>query len=525
MLPRKPVSVARLRQPRGEIVRPAGSDEPEGIEPFLTDAASYPGGHAPRVCFPRTEGEIAGELRASPSVLCIGAQSSLTGGATPRGECVLSTHHFDDIRIDGPDHVTVGAGVPLRVLCEHLEAAGLNYPPVPTYDGATIGGTVATNAAGAATFKHGTTRDWVDHLVVVLANGSVLDLHRGDVVADERGRFVLDNGSGGRIDITRPAVTMPAVPKVSCGYFSRPRMDLLDLFIGAEGTLGIVTQVGLRLRPSVASFTALVASASETAALGLVGALREESRRTGGERDAAGLDVAAIEYIDRSCIDLLHADGVFASTGIPIDPTAGALLFVEVEIPATNRDSLDRALSRLGEILEDRGALDSTRVAQPDEAAKKLALRTLREAVPESVNRRIRSLQKAIGSTVSKAAADVIVPFDRLREALVRYRRIASHAGLDCFIWGHVSDGNVHPNLLPRSAEDAARARQALLEIGRAAIELGGAPMSEHGVGRNPIKQQLLLELYGHAGVESMRAVKRALDPHNVLSPGSIFPT
>lgn len=525
MRPRSPGPVALLREPQGERRRPTGSSEPERVEPFLSDAASYPGGHSQRVCFPRTEAEVAAELQASPSVLCIGAQSSLTGGATPRGECVLSTKHFDDVRIDGPLHATVGAGVPLRTLREHLDAAGLNYPPVPTYDGATIGGTVATNAAGAATFKHGTTRDWVDRLVVVLANGRVLDLHRGDVVADARGHFLIDDGTGSRIDIARPAITMPAVPKVSCGYFSRPGMDLLDLFIGSEGNLGIVTRVGLRLRPRVATLSALVPVGSEEAAMRLVGDLRAESRRTRNAPDASGLDIAAIEYIDGACIDLLLEDQVFDSAGIKIERETRALLFLEVELPTARHDDLDAPLARLGEILDRHGRLDSTSIAQPHEAAKQLALRALREAVPEGVNRRIRDLQRTSGDGVSKAAADVIVPFDRLPEALLRYRDIARRAGLKCLIWGHVSDANVHPNLLPRSPEDAARARQALLEIGRAAIELGGAPMSEHGVGRNPIKQQLLLDVYGHAGVESMRAVKRALDPSSILSPGSIFPT
>src|SRR5581483_7754437 len=96
--------------------------------------------------------------------------------------------------------------------------------------------------------------------------------------------------------------------------------------------------------------------------------------------------------------------------------------------------------------------------------------------------------------------------------------------GLDAAVWGHISDGNVHPNVIPRSMADVESGKEAILEFGRAAIRLGGSPLAEHGVGRNPIKQQLLRLLYGDEGIEQMRAVKRALDPGNKFAPGVLFP-
>src|SRR5207247_455225 len=116
-------------------------------------------------------------------VLPIGAQSSLTGGATPRGDVVISTRALS--RIDPPrdERVRVGAGVPLVELQRTLAARGLYYPPVPTFDGAFVGGTISTNAAGAATFKYGSARRWVEALRIVLADGSLLELTRGDVTA------------------------------------------------------------------------------------------------------------------------------------------------------------------------------------------------------------------------------------------------------------------------------------------------------------------------------------------------------
>jgi D-lactate dehydrogenase (cytochrome) len=103
------------------------------------------------------------------------------------------------------------------------------------------------------------------------------------------------------------------------------------------------------------------------------------------------------------------------------------------------------------------------------------------------------------------------------------YREGLERRGLDHAIWGHVSDGNVHPNVIPRSYEDVVAAREAILEFGREAVRLGGCPLAEHGVGRSALKQLLLRQMYGDSGVADMRAVKRAIDPDGKLAPGVIF--
>jgi D-lactate dehydrogenase (cytochrome) len=118
----------------------------------------------------------------------------------------------------------------------------------------------------------------------------------------------------------------------------------------------------------------------------------------------------------------------------------------------------------------------------------------------------------------------MVAPFERFGEMMTVYRNGFARRGLDAAIWGHISDGNVHPNVLPRSYEDVEQGKAAILEFGRAVRELGGCPLAEHGVGRNPVKQALLRDLYGEAGIEQMRAVKRALDPGWKLAPGVIFP-
>ena len=124
---------------------------------------------------------------------------------------------------------------------------------------------------------------------------------------------------------------------------------------------------------------------------------------------------------------------------------------------------------------------------------------------------------------IAKTAADMIVPFERFEEMMAIYRDGFASRGLDYAVWGHISDGNVHPNVVPRSYRDIEEGKAIMLELGREVIAMGGSPLAEHGVGRSPLKQALLRMLYGDAGIESMRNVKRALDPEWKLASDVLF--
>ena len=510
----------------------------DDVEPYLSDAAHFPGGRADEVCFPICEGDVAEILRDGRHVLPVGAQSSPTGGATPEGGIVLSLARMNSVLDWTHDSVRVEAGLLLSELETELRARDLYYPPVPTYDGASVGGTVATNAAGAATFKYGTTRDWVRSITVVLVGGDVLELRRGQEVAGANGCFAIRRSNGRVSEVPVPGYAMPEVRKHSAGYYSRPGMDLIDLFIGAEGTLGVITEVELALvAPRPTWFVAFVPLPSDDAALALVADLRAESKRTWETNDPRGGDVAAIEYIDARAIELLREDGAFLRTGIRCPASARAGLIIQAELaPGTSRDNAfeelgrldtraaDTTLLRICRILVDHRAFEHATPVLPGETTRRDAVFRLREAVPDAVNRRVRERQRTIDPTITKAGGDVIVVFERLGEALVRYRRIMQSYGLDHAVWGHISDGNLHPNAIPNDGEEMQRAKRAQIEIGMEAIEMGGSPMSEHGVGRSPIKQQLLRRLYGTDGIVAMRSVKEALDPDYRLAPGVLFP-
>lgn len=487
------------------------------LQTFLSDAAHVPGGFAAGVALPRDVGELAAVVAHARRVLPVGAQSSLTGGATPRGEVVISTRALNQIALAADNTVRASAGVALADLQRTLVSRGLYYPPVPTFDGAFVGGTIATNAAGAATFKYGSTRDWVEEVTVVLADGSILPLRRGDATASADGWFEIDRRDENRARVAIPSYRMPDVPKLSAGYFARPGMDLVDLFIGSEGTLGIIAEATLRVIPMPRRAVALAISQADAQAIAITGALRDEAAASW--RGDGPLDVAAIEYIDAMSLAQLPAEA-FSRAGLPRPRNGSGVLIVQIEMGGDE----PAALERFADVLDSCGCREDPVVAAPGDDRAAARLFELRESVPAAVNARVAAAKAAIHPDIQKTAGDMIVPFNRIAECLALYREGFERRRLTYAIWGHLSDGNLHPNVVPNSIDDVVRGREALLEIAKGVIAMGGSPLAEHGVGRSPLKQQMLRELYGEEGIEAMCAVKRTLDPTWKLSPGVLFP-
>jgi D-lactate dehydrogenase (cytochrome) len=276
---------------------------------------------------------------------------------------------------------------------------------------------------------------------------------------------------------------------------------------------------------------------NRAAALALVTRMRDEARQTWRTRDPRGLDVAAIEHMDARCLEVLREDGADRALGVTLPDRAAIALLVTIELAAAmtsaqafdeiggarDRGAPDTPLVRFCRALDEAGVLDGVEIAVPGDRAREQQLLALREAVPAGVNARVGRAKREIDSRIAKTAADMIVPFERLDELMAIYEEEFRRRGLDGAVWGHISDGNLHPNVIPRSMADVESGREAILAFGREAIRLGGSPLAEHGVGRNPVKQQLLEELYGRHGIEEMRAIKRVLDPEWKLAPGVLF--
>ncbi|MBP7148479.1 MAG: FAD-binding oxidoreductase [Acidobacteria bacterium] len=478
--------------------------EPGAIAPYLSDESRMKGGAADEVLWPETAAEAAEVLRCCSAsgrpVTVSGAGTGIAGGRVPLGGVVLATDRFNrilDVRRDpeGGGAVTVQAGVTLAALQQALLPERLWYPPDPTETGAWIGGTLATNASGARTFRFGPTRRWVERIVVALPTGELLDLARGRVVARD-GSLEIALGTS-TLRVPAPDWTPPATSKHAAGYFSAPGMDLVDLFVGCEGTLGVILEADLRLVPAPDEvLSGILFFSEEPAALAFVAAARE------GE---AGVRPLALEFADARALALVRESAFDVPRG-----ACAAIFFEDAVRSAEAAARLDAWL----ELAERRAASPESWFAQGPSDHQRF--REFRHRIPTAINELIAR------RGVTKVSTDTAVPRGRVGEMLAAFRREIDGAGFESAAHGHVGDDHLHVNVLPPDPGRYAAARDVYGKLVRIAVEMGGTTSAEHGLGK--LKAGDLRLLYPPPVLARMRAIKDALDPANVLGRGTLFP-
>ncbi|MHB9155693.1 MAG: FAD-binding oxidoreductase, partial [Endomicrobiales bacterium] len=354
------------------------------IQSYLEDASGLRGGHADRVVVPENEGEIVEYLRDASRrgmpVTISGGGTGVTGGRVPFGGEVLSLERFNAaprVRTLSPGRAlaTVQAGVLVSDLKKAALEKGWMYAPDPTEQTSFIGGNVATNASGSRGFKYGSTRTYVRRVRVILSTGEVFDVERGKYRAQDDGTLVFP---GGTRKLKAPAYRLPEI-KNAAGYFSRPAMDLIDLFIGQEGTLCVVTELDVELLPmihetlgGVAFFPKLELS---------WGFVREAKMISLRNRTTAGaLEAMSLEYFDRFALELLRVDYP------QVPPSAEAAIFFE---QALDGRDVNAVMDEWAELLAKYQApLES--VWFSNSAREQKAFREFRHRLPEKVNEVVR---------------------------------------------------------------------------------------------------------------------------------------
>jgi len=492
----------------------------EEYEDYLRDE-SRSTGCADSISFPTTEAqviEIVNAIRArGGSITTQGARTGITAGAVPHGGHILNLqrmNHIGPVRPDaagGQALVTVQPGALLQDVAKAVEAGGWLFPPDPTETSASIGGMVACNASGAMSHHYGPTRKWVRSLRLVLADGSVLSLARGERRAQGRS-FSLTTSSGRQISGRLPTYTQPAV-KSAAGYYVADDMDLLDLFIGMEGTLGIVTEAELILIPRPAVVLGLTAFLpSEDAALHFVRTLRG---------DEGSLRPVAIEFFDHDALDLLRRareqNPAFEAIP-PLRPDFHSAVYAEFH--GSDQDVVDEAMLQVLDALAAVGGSDEDTWAgtTPRELEP---LKAFRHAVPEAVNLLIAQRKRDLPQ-LTKLGTDMSVPDTHLIAAMQMYRTGLAEAGLESVIFGHISDNHLHVNILPRTMEDYERGKALYRTWAQQVVAWGGSVSAEHGIGK--LKVPFLELMYGPDGIAQMRQLKLLFDPYRLLNPGNLFP-
>jgi len=493
--------------------------QPDEIQDFLSDASYLRGGNAARVVFPESAEDIADVLsKASKDrtpVTVSGAGTGTVAGRVPFGGIVIATdklNHIKQITHDkqGGGRAIAEAGVILRDLQRAVEAEGLLYPPDPTERSCFLGGTVATNASGSRTFKYGPTRKYVERLKVALATGEVVDLRRGELHADAQGRIRITLSSGREIKAQLPTYRMPEVRKHASGYYVAPEMDVLDLFIGSEGTLGVIVEVEVKLLPRPEGFlSGVVFFDSEEGLLAFVREARERSlanRSTSPTvREGSALDARALEYFDSESLGFLRQK----YSTVP-DAGIGAIFF-EQETTAANEEPL--MTEWLGLLERHHALADESWFATNEQDQARL--REFRHALPVLMNEWFARYRQR------KVSTDMAVPDKEFAGMLKFYQDSLRGGDLRFTIFGHIGDNHVHVNILPRDDLEAARAREIYLKFIRRAVAVGGTISAEHGIGK--LKREYLRELYSEEQLREMAALKRAFDPAGILGRGNMF--
>lgn len=457
--------------------------DPDVIEGYLTDASNIRGS-AEGLLYPKSTEEVAAivahcQANCLPLTVVAG-RTSTTAAAVPQGGWILSTEHLVGLRDVDAGQVTAGGGHLLGALQDTIESSGFFYPPDPTSrHECTLGASIACNASGARSFRYGATRRWVTALTVVLPTGEVLHVDADTPIP----------ASWPDVRWAEPSV------KTAAGYSGAPR--LLDLFIGQEGTLGVITEATLRLIPLPERvFGVLAYFPSRQTAVAFVEAARDALRA-----DARGpLSPRCLEYLDARCLQLARE----RVGGVP--DGAKAALFCEQEGYVDEDAHLEGWLDALAAA----GALVDDTLVTTDPAGQK-ALHALRHAVPAGVNERV------IANGMPKVGTDLSVPDAALSEMMDHYER----APLENVLFGHIGDNHLHLNLLPRTPDELVEARAFYDDLARHAIALGGSVSAEHGIGK--LKKKHLAWMVGEPVVEGFRALKAHLDPNWVLGRGNLL--
>jgi glycolate oxidase subunit GlcD len=453
-----------IRDLEGQVATSHVYTRPADLAAYAYDAWGASGErHLPdAVVFPASTEEVAGVVSVCAvhrvPIVPRGAGTGYAAGASPsRGGVILSLARLN--RVLGVEsealRLQAQAGAITAAIHAAAAASGLYYPPDPgSSTTCTIGGNVACNAAGPHTLRYGVTADFVAGVTAVLSDGRIVRL-----------------GEGGDTSAT----------------------GLLSLLVGSEGTLGVVTEVLLRLIPApraratlAATFTGMDRAAAAVA-----------------EISDAGIVPAALEFLDAAALDAVRRAG-----GGNVGGDAAALLIVELEgdpaVVGGDTDAVTGAITRAG-------ASQLQRATEPGQAERLWAAR-------KAVSAAVAKVQ------IGKVNEDVVVPRDRVAELVTRSRELGAKHELHVVNFGHLGDGNVHATFLidPRVEGQRARADAAAGELFDIVLAMGGSLSGEHGVGA--AKLEYVERQLGPGTVELMRRIKSALDPHDVLNPGKKVP-
>ena len=502
-------------------------------------------GHADYIAFPSDEGEIVDTVRWCAEnrvpLTAQGALTGLAGGASPAGGLILNLQRMNRILglrkdVDGTYILRVQPGLRLAqlrraLLLKAFDVSGwddlsletlrdirpgqLFFPPDPTEPTASLGGMASCNACGARSVLYGCTRAHIRGLRVVLADGRTAELIRGRDKASGRDvRISLTDGSVFHAEL--PDFETP--PIKDAGFFLRRDMDLVDLFIGSQGTLGIISELALELMPAPGHLWGMTSFfRNDELALAYVRALKG---RPDPGVPSPGKRAASIEFFDRNALQMVMRQKNItpAFRRLPDIPDDGRCA-VYAEFNDRDPSEMVPALRTLSGLLNAVGGdPDSTWVAR--DALELEQLLFFRHSVPETIDLLVETNRKN-DPCITILSTDMAVDDDHFDELYHIYRHDLSVSGLQWVIFGHIGENHVHPNILARNRQEYEQGHAVFEKWARDVHRMGGSISAEHGAGK--IKRKLALIMYGPDRMRMLNRLKHSFDPYSLLGPGNIL--
>lgn len=483
--------------------------DPNEFQNYLADAANYKG-QCEKIFLPECEEEIIDIIKQAnvdkTLITISGNRTGLTGAAVPEGGYVLSIEKLNKILEINVEEkfARIQPAVMLGDFQTEVEKLKLFYPPDPTEKNCFVGATVATNSSGAKSFKYGATRNYIIGLRIILPDGEILEIERGNIFA-KNNLIEFSTQSGKHFSFKLPNYNMPTV-KNAAGYYSKSNMDLIDIFIGSEGTLGIITELKLRLLSLPEKIlSCVVFFESDLDALGFIQKARDISYKNRKANSITDIDALGLEFFDGGSLS-------FLSSSFPeIPQIAKAAVWFEQEAVDEIEESLMEKWVEL--ISEFNGDLDNSWFAFNEKEREKL--KTFRHAVSWKVNEYIaqKGFHK-VGTDIAVTDENVLVFFDFIKA-------IMEQNSMPHIIYGHLGNSHFHVNMLPENQELFLTAKSIYLQLCRKAVELGGTVSAEHGIGK--LKRPYFELMYNDYELKEMAKLKKSFDPNLILNFGNII--
>lgn len=500
----------------------------ESYSEYLKDESKLTGNVPDKIFFPTTTHEAAFAVKEAAKnnkkIAVSGSRTGIVGGAVPiEAEYLLSLENLllkPEVFFDKNNDcwaLKISAGVKLEELQRFFRKReyktnkeipeNLYFPVDPTEATASLGGMVAANASGARTLYYGATRAWVLGLKVVLSDGTILDIKRGENIIEDDSFFIdLDENE---IKIEVPKINIPSIKHVA-GYYLKDNMDIIDMFIGGEGTLGIVTEIILKLEFISEHCLYLSVFFQNDNYLEFVKNIKKSKI----------IKPFSLEFLDERSIQLLknYKEEQGEASGVPDFPEKiKGLIYIEIGFKDENAfDEIYKELADIFKILNI--PVESTWAGFSKNDLDNM--KRFRHALPERINMIIARKKKDFPE-ITKVGTDMSVPDEALENIMEYYIKLLESSNLEYYIFGHIGNGHLHINIIPDNINELKKAKELYRDFAKKAVFLKGSVAAEHGIGR--LKKDFLKIQFTEKEIKLMKEIKSKLDPKGILNPGVLW--